>query len=178
MINEDKKREFLRYELGLLSLNAALATRNHQVPVYSSKTKSNQRKEVKESLRKILEDVATFYSNGSVKEIEHLAFIQKVADDISIEHGDKLHNCRFRIGIAQKLINLHLKYLWVSEFIKEPCHCPIDGVIRDRAGLSYNWISNDSIEDYKKAIAKLKEKAGDVSLSVWELYNFQRKNQN
>jgi len=177
MANKNDKKQFLCYELGLLSLKAALSTRDGEAPVYAKGVKIHQRKKEKKVFRSVLEKLEVMYAHDGVKENEHLEFIQITADNVSKELGNKLHNGRFRIGVTQKLINLHLKYLWVTGFIKEPFHCPIDGIIRDRANISYNWTTNDSIEDYKNAIAKLRKVAGDRSLSVWELEEFRRRDQ-
>lgn len=177
MVNENDKKRFLCYELGLLSLKAALSTRDGDAPVYAKGVKNHQRKKEKKVFRNVLEKLEAMYAKDGVKENEHLEFIQKTADNVSKELGIKLHNGRFRIGVAQKLINLHLKYLWATGFINEPFHCPIDGIIRDHANISYNWTTNDSIEDYKKAIVELRKVAGDQSLSVWELEAFRRRDQ-
>lgn len=177
MTNENEKKRFLCYELGLLSLKAALSTRDGDAPVYAKGVKIHQRKKEKIVFRNILENLEAMYAKEDLKEDDHLEFIRKTADDVSMELGHKLHNGRFRIGIAQKLINLHLKYLWATGFIKEPFHCPIDGIIRDNAKISYDWTTNDSIDDYKDAITGLRKVAGDQSLSVWELEEFRRRDQ-
>ena len=88
-----------------------------------------------------------------------------------------MHNDRFRIGIAQKLINLHLKYLWCSGVIQEPPHCPIDGIIRDVAKLNYDWIISDNIEEYKEAIESLNKisQRKHETLAQWELREFRQR---
>ncbi len=177
MVNENDKKRFLCYELGLLSLKAALSTRDADAPVYAKGVKIHQRKEEKKVFRSVLEKLEAMYAKDGIKEDEHLEFIQKTADDVSSALGNKLHNGRFRIGVAQKLINLHLKYLWATGFIKEPFHCPIDGIIRDYAEISYDWTTNGSIDDYKEAIKGLREVAGHRSLSIWELEVFRRRDQ-
>lgn len=97
---------------------------------------------------------------------------------LSTELKSFLFNGRFRIGIAQKLVNLHLKYLWVADVISEPPHCPLDGIVRDLAGINYNWTRNDSISEYKDAITSLRKIATPRSLSAWELSEFRRPAQN
>lgn len=175
-IKNDKER-FLRYELGLLSLNAALSTRNSDAPVYAKGIKLHQRTKEKKVFRGFLEKLEHMYVKGGVTEEQHIEFIQKAADDISKALGNKLHNGRFRIGVAQKLINLHLKYLWATGHLEEPPHCPIDGIIRNKAKISYDWTTNDSIEAYKQAVEDLKQAAGARTLSVWELEEFRRRDE-
>lgn len=177
MANEKDKKRFLCYELGLLSLKAALSTRDGDAPVYAKGIKFHQRTKEKKVLRGVLEKLEQEYAKGGVTESQHIEFIQKTADEVSKALESKLHNGRFRIGVAQKLINLHLKYLWATGYVEEPPHCPIDGIIRDKAKITYDWTTNDSIEDYKKAVAELKNVANGRSLSVWELEEFRRRDE-
>ncbi len=175
MLKKDKTR-FISYELGLLTIKAALSTRNKNYPVYESSVKADQRKEAKKIIRKTLTDLEKKY-----KEIpstnEHIQYIADTAEDLTNKIGKYLYNGRFRIGIAQKLINLHLKYLWCSGVIKEPPHSPIDGIIRDEVDLKYNWIISDDIEEYKEAIESLSKisKEENETLAQWELRNFRRR---
>jgi hypothetical protein len=175
--NENYKKRFLCYELGLLSLKASLSTRDGDAPVYAKGIKFHQRTKEKKVLRGVLEKLEQMYVKGEVTESQHVEFIQKTADEVSKTLGSKLHNGRFRIGVAQKLINLHLKYLWATGYVEEPPHCPIDGIIRDKAKITYDWTTNDSIEDYKRAVEELKKVANGRSLSVWELEEFRRRDE-
>ena len=172
-----EKRRFLFYELGLLSFKAALSTRDSQYPVYDSGTKVWQRARAKSVLREWLIKVEEKYSIGSVTDLEHVSFIAEVAEGVTNELTVYLHKGRFRVGVAQKLVNVHLKYLWTAGFCPEPPHCPIDGIIRDAAGISYLWTRSDSIEDYQKAIQELKLISGAKSLTLaqWELQTFRRR---
>lgn len=171
----DKKR-FLSYELGLLSLKAALSTRNGNAPVYAKGIEYHQRKEEKKVFRGILDKLEHMYVKGGITEEQHVKFIEQTALDVSKALENSLHNGRFRIGVAQKL-TLHLKYLWATGYIKEPPHCPIDGIIRDKAKISYDWTTDDSIEAYKRAIGDLKAVADSRTLAVWELEEFRRRDE-
>jgi hypothetical protein len=173
---EEKKR-FLSYELGLLSLKAALSTRDRQYPIYDKGTKVWQRTRAKNVLREWLVEIEGKYINGIVTEAEHISFIAEVAEGVSNGLATYLHRGRFRVGVAQKLVNVHLKYLWSAGFCPEPPHCPIDGIIRDAAGISYLWTRSDSIEEYKKAIQELKTISATkgLTLAQWELKTFRRR---
>jgi hypothetical protein len=175
--NENDKRRFLCYELGLLSLKAALSTRDGEAPVYAKGSRTHQRKKEKRVFRGVLEKLEQIYVKGGVTEDQHVEFIRQTADDVSNALGNRLHNGRLRIGVAQKLVNLHLKYLWATGFIQEPPHCPIDGIIRDKAKITYDWTTNDSIDDYKQAVEALKKVANSRTLSVWELEEFRRRDE-
>lgn len=169
------KRRFLTYELGLLSLKAALSTRDEGWPIYNLSRKLHQRSKAKTAFRAMLKDVEANYLQGGVTEQAHNRRIADVADYLSVELKDDLYQGRFRIGISQKLVNVHLKYLWAAGICPEPPHCPIDGIIRDIAGIEYDWTRSDSISEYKQAIASLREVANGKSLSAWELEEFRRR---
>lgn len=177
MVIKNSKKRFLRYELGLLSIKGALSTRNSDAPVYAKEVKVYQRTREKKTFREFLDSLEYLYLKGGVTDEQHIEFIQKTADDLSIALRDKLHNGRFRIGVAQKLINLHLKYLWVAGFIEQPPHCPIDGIVRDKAMISYDWTTSDSIEAYAQAVEELREVASLRTLSLWELEEFRRRDE-
>lgn len=169
------KTRFLRYELGLLSLKAALSTRDDEWPIYHGSKKLYQRGKAKRAFRAVLNEVETKYAASPVTEDEHVVYIEAVADRLSRDLGDYLHGRRFRIGVAQKLVNIHLKYLWAADLCKQPPHCPIDGIIRDAAKLDYDWTRSDSIQEYRNAITALKIVANGTNLSEWELQNFKRR---
>ena len=172
------KYKFLSYELGLLTMKAALSTRKARWPIYAAHCKEFQRNKIKASFRKVLDQIALRAMQGALPEAEHLQLIRDVADQLSAEHGAQLHQGRFRHGTAQKLVNMQMKYLWTAGLIDEPLHCPIDGIIRNEAKLSYEWTSSDCQDEYVRAISDLRKVAGPLSLSLWELQNFKRANQN
>jgi len=177
-MTNDRKR-FLSYELGLLTLKAALSTRDDKYPVYDKGTKTWQRSQAKRALREWLAVIEEKYSRSGITEVEHVTFIAEVSEKLSSQLSRCLHNGRFRVGVAQKLVNVHLKYLWTAGFCPEPPHCPIDGIIRDAAGIDYLWTRSDCIEEYKKAIADLKTISGEkgLSLAQWELETFMRRDE-
>ena len=175
---EQEKKRFLTYELGLLSRKAALSTRNAGSPVYLATLRSHQRGRAKDAIRAELAVLEQLYiSEVPPSEAEYFEVIQATANRLSNNIGQALHNGRFRIGIAQKLLNMHLKYLWVAGLIDEPPHCPIDGIIRDRAGIEYDWTSDDDIGNYRNAVVTLTviAQAEDKSLAQWELCAFRRR---
>ncbi|WP_162803491.1 hypothetical protein [Pseudomonas kribbensis] len=177
MLLGHEKTDFLLYEIGLLSLKAALSTRSETWPVYASSTTHSQRVKVKSSFRRVLKDISATYSSKRISEAEHVEYIDKLALEFSKEHKDALHEGRLRFGVAQKLVNIHLKYLWTAGFCEEPPHCPLDGIVRDLAKLDYDWTSNDCKSQYLKTISELKLTAAPRSLSVWELQEFRRRAQ-
>lgn len=178
MQSVDFKKRFLTYELGLLSLKGALSTRDKNYPIYSQEARYDyQRSKVKKHLRQFLSIIESKYNEGTIVGDEHIRFILDSSNNLSAELAPYLSNGRFRVGVTQKLINLHLKYLWVAGLCPEPPHCPIDGIVRDSSGITYDWIQSDSIEDYIQAISQLNKIAisKGFSLSRWELESFRRR---
>jgi hypothetical protein len=169
------KQRFLTYELGLLSLKAALSTREENWPIYNESKKFHQRSKAKTAFRAVLEDLEKNCVQGDVTEEAHNRRIVDVAKYLSSELTDHLYRGRFRIGVSQKLVNIHLKYLWTAGLCPEPPHCPVDGIIRDTAGIDYDWTRSDSIDEYKQAIKSLRKAAKGKSLSAWELEAFRRR---
>jgi hypothetical protein len=109
----------------------------------------------------------------------HCQNIQDLADTLTeIYKGiGLLRNDRFRIGIAQKALNLYLKNLWCLDEITVPLHCPLDRQIIDKLDLKsrrseYDWTKLDDIEKYKELISLCDKKArekGSRNIAEWEL---------
>lgn len=173
----EDKTGFLRYEVSILTLKAALSTRAGGAPIYSAVCREHQRTPIKAALRRELRDLEAKYSYGNISSNDHCEYIASLANRISQAYRDSLHGGRFRYGIAQKLVNLHLKYLWSLGLVEEPPHCPLDGIVRDLANLNYDWTTSDSQEKYVEAINSLEKLAQPRSLSLWELQEFRRREQ-
>jgi hypothetical protein len=78
---------------------------------------------VRDVLSSRLQVLASGYSSP-VGDVAHCSAIEALAESMSRAfHGrNVLREDRFRIGVAQKALNLYLKYLWcfdpaVSEFV-------------------------------------------------------------
>jgi len=157
--------KFLRNELLTWSIFGALGRSG----TYLNASEQN-RKDFRNTLRRELDMIAGDYKK-SITETQHLLNIEKLAKYLTSQYATILKKGQFRIGIAQKALNLYLKYLWCLGVITEPPHCPFDATILKRlpqyAGLT--WTSIDTIAVYKNIVAAAKAKAGSDSLSVWEL---------
>ena len=166
-------RHFLNFEFATLSLVAGLATRNPQAPIYRKNVSEDDRQRMKEWLRIQLKSFAEQYHVGTVEDVRHVDNIALLADSTSQSLGDILFKGRLRFGVAQKVFNLYLKYLWVTDYIKEPPHCPIDGRIVQKANLSYQWTTSDSRTEYKAAVLALRTGPCSGSIAAWELREFE-----
>ena len=166
-------RSFLNYEFATLSLVAGLATRNPLSPIYRKNVSEDQRQRTKGWLRLKLKIIGEQYHADLISESKHIENIATLAETTTHELGGILFQEKLRFGVAQKILNLYLKYLWVTDYIAEPPHCPIDGRIAQKAKLPYQWTISDSQQEYEEAVAALKAGPLGSSIATWELREFE-----
>lgn len=160
------KERFFNNEFLTMSVLGALGRSR----TYSRSVLEQDKNLFRIALREKLSEIGNKYVSP-VTEEEHLSNITKLADDLSSKFSHCLKNGRFRIGIAQKALNLYLKYLWCVGLIPTPPHCPFDSIV-----ISYipgcsnlNWTSIDTIGDYKKLVNAARKKADGKPIAEWEL---------
>jgi hypothetical protein len=111
--------------------------------------------------------------HGPIVDKDHVGNIVNLAKELSTKHADILYEGRFRIGSAQKALNLYLKYLWCVGEIPAPPHCPFDSQIVARLpGYEHiRWTRLDEIDMYEKLVKAARDLADRVgkTLPVWEL---------
>lgn len=158
---------FLNNEILTLTILGGL-TRG--VLVYKPSVLEIEKREFRKTLKKELEEYASFYK-VTVNTEQHIKNIEKFADKISQEYRAILSGNRLRIGRAQKVLNLYLKYLWALGRIPEPPHCPFDAIVIRELKLGINFTKLDSISDYKLLVEAAKKISGEKNLSIakWEL---------
>ena len=171
------KWEFIESELMTASINAAF----QRADVYADPkaTTDPRRQTLRDKLASLLRNLGSQYSS-TLSGPQHKINIAKIADDLTeaFKDTDLLRGKRFRIGTAQKALNLYLKYLWCLGKIPTPPHCPFDDRIIRKLPLSdqekkdLQWTALDSLDGYQKLVdaglAKIKE-TSHASLSEWEL---------
>lgn len=163
---ESRRERFLRDEFHGLTLGATTQRGN----IYPKGLSEAQRSPVHETLRTALDRIAAEYPH-EVSEREHLSHILALADGISSKHAAVLMGGRFRIGSAQKALNLFLKYLWCGGLIPTPPHCPFDARVIAKLPIAdrCTWTTLDNIVDYQRLVDAARQLAGDRSLAEWEL---------
>ena len=164
---------FLEQQFLSMSIMAT-AQRGHlyRKVVNESERKKNdsERKKFRSDLGFELKRLTEQYQKG-ISEPAHITNIAKLADDMSVKHANALNEGRFRVGSAQKALNLHLKYMWCMGTIPTPPHCPFDYLILSRIPACRNvkWTQLDSLPEYEKIVRHAKNTAGNISLAEWEL---------
>lgn len=123
--------------------------------VYVEGVTTNDKAVVSNSIKQKLEELSASYANN-VTEQQHIENIINLSQTISQNQGDKLRNQSLRIGTAQKLLNVYIKFLWCLNEANEPIHCPIDGIVLREINDNHNWTELDSIEDYCNIISRIR----------------------
>ncbi len=168
-MNKSEKEQFLLSQL----FNMTLAATVQHSPTYQKDASEKEKVSFRKSLQNSLVSISEQY-RGEISETTHCKNIQVLAKELSANHRNALDKGRFRIGSAQKALNLYLKYLWCLGRIGMPPHCPVDGIILNELAKTtgykkIGWTRLDSITMYEEIICKAKEVAGKLPLSEWEL---------
>jgi hypothetical protein len=133
--------------------------------------------ELRQALRDYLDRMAKVYK-VPITEEAHLEYIVSLKRQVSASGGALYDERKFRIGSAQKALNLFLKYLWCLGEIPEPPHCPFDRRVIEHLPkeVRCSWVDCDDIEHYKRWVAAAREEAkkGSLSLAQWELCTFNK----
>jgi len=161
------KLEFINNEILTLTILGGLG---RGYPVYKKGVQDKNRDKLKNFLREELPNYSKKYKN-KIDGNKHIKNIEKFADDISSKFSEILKGKRLKIGRAQKLLNLYLKYLWVLGWISvAPPHCPFDSVVISKLNLNIRWTKSNK-KDYIKLAEKAKKVASSKNLSIaeWEL---------
>lgn len=162
---DPQRMQFLLAEFFQLTL-AATVQRAH---VYAEGLSEADRAPLRASLRTKLQDLRPTYA-APAPEAQHLTNIRQLADELSAEHPLLLREGRFRIGPAQKALNLYIKYLWCAGLQNvPPPHCPFDFFVIRHLGLNIRWTELDSMEGYQQLITAARERAHGAGLAQWEL---------
>jgi hypothetical protein len=174
MALNDKER-FLTGEIFGLTIAGAFGHgKVYRTTLPTAARKSQFRRAISERLDRLMEQYA-----GGVSEKEHVHNIDALAKGLSRGFPDVLERGRLRIGTAQKLVNLYLKYCWVLGWIREPPHCPFDRTIiaNIKATTKANWTEIEFVERYLELVqaAHAAAEGAGLSLAAWELEMFSRK---
>lgn len=178
-IDPDPRAEqlaFLQDECWMLAKLAAFGRSR----TYADQATEAQRMDLQRALRDfVLQQIIPAYLEASapISDEQHEFNIQRISDWSCVFAAILRSGC-LRIGIAQKLLNLYLKYLWCLGLMPhEPPHFPVDAVML--AGLKHQsggWTRMDSLEDYRRIIELARRAANEqgLTLAQWELMVYSR----
>lgn len=167
------KRLFLENEFWILSWNASV----QRALKYSATASEADKKTFRDKVIGYCQTHLIPQYHSNISDCDHIENIEKLQAFANTEAGNQLLLRPYNIGIAQKLLNLQLKYLWCAGYMDMPPHCPVDRIILSRTRLKgkMNWTQMESIADYRNAISSIMDKAGPVPIAQWELEAFSRR---
>jgi len=159
--------EFLRIEYFTIAWNSSVQRNNTNLRSLSDEQISQLKSGVYNML---FNQLLEAYEN-EVIENQHIKNIIRIKQKV-IQYS-RLFNIEiyYKISSAQKLLNVLLKFLWVSDYINEPPHCPIDRIIINNLPRNerVNWTNINDVRIYKTIINRLRNLTNHESLAQWEL---------
>lgn len=165
---------FINKEIWILTFGGAFQHAN----IYTENVSEKRRKELRDALIKFIEVNLQPQYKEVVSEEAHIKNIKAIVD-YSKKHKEVLKPGQLYFGVAQKLLNLYLKYQWCLGNIQMPPHFPVDRIIQEKLKCKpiINWTSMENESDYRNIIECARKVAHEksVSLSEWELEEFSRR---
>jgi len=170
------KQTFLHNEIWLLTFGGAFQRGNIYKANVSDANKSVFRNELKAFVDK---HIIPQYKR-IVVESAHVLNIEAIVAT-SENWKDILNDGKLTVGVAQKILNLVLKYYWCLGEIEMPPHCPLDRIIQQKGLKSksiVNWTSLNDMDEYLRIMTDIKQvaQAKGKTIAEWELEVFKRNN--
>jgi hypothetical protein len=171
----EKQEQFILNSIWSMTTSAAFQRANiYNVELKDSTATQKRKVQFKNELYAIVNDLLPVYrQEGKMDDAAHCNAIQ----EISNYQNDLLANGHLNFGIAQKILNLYLKFLWCMGKIPMPPHCPVDRMIQEKLKISVvNW-TTDIISDtiYLAIIQRIRDKAQGEPLATFELEVYGKK---
>jgi hypothetical protein len=142
--------------------------------IYRPNVSDVKRKEFRDYLTSELPKIiSAIQRRKRYNDSDHYKMIKKFSSNVTNRFGKILYKRKFRIGNAQKFLNLYWKIAWLSKraFIK-PIHCPFDSIIMKKLPkkVRVSWTQFDTIEEYEALVEAAKETAGENrTIADWEM---------
>ena len=171
------QQRFLFDETAILAWAASV----QRAKLYDSKIKPEDRNSVvfRAAVLQYIEKILIPKYKSACTEADHIANIESLVHYATVAGKEILGDSGYKFGVAQKLLNLLLKYLWCLGHIAEPPHCPIDRIILNKTALKdrLNWTQIVTAKQYGSAIAAIQTVASKqgLTLAQWELKFYARR---
>lgn len=177
-VDVDKKTRYLERELWILAWNASV----QHAAIYRNGAWKNQREEINRFRDRIINHIRSNVIpryKQPMSESSHCGNIRALIDYANQADTGVLGKDGYKYGVAQKLLNLALKYYWCLGLIHEPPHCPVDKIVIDKTSYRgrVNWTQMLAEEEYLKIISAIRSLAASehCSIAQWELNNYERR---
>src|SRR4030042_3325906 len=162
------KIEFVTNELWILAWAASV----QRAKLYGEKTDSDKSSmdvtRFRENVIRFLsEKIIPQYVEGCTEEQHYENIETLIAHANEVDPGI-LGTGGYKYGVAQKLLNLALKYYWCLGLVSEPPHCPIDRIIigKTRHTGKINWTQITKRSQYEEIIKEVRVLAEKRGLSI------------
>ena len=121
------KEDFINKEIWVLTFGASFQRAYAYVDNASNVTKVL----FKNNTTVVVENMLAQYKTDKVTDGQHINNIKAVSDS-SKKYSEIFNGGKINFGIAQKMLNLYLKYQWCLGNIDEPPHFPVDRIIQQK----------------------------------------------
>lgn len=172
----DDKHKFIIDELWILAWGASVQRANlYKKDISSTPIKA---KDFRENIIGFVRNkIVPQYIIGCNEE-QHYKNIYLLITFANKANPGILKKSGYKYGVAQKLLNLALKYYWCLGLVKEPPHCPVDRKVINKTTHKgkINWTEITKRSEYRKIIEDIKTIARKEGLSIskWEFTIFER----
>lgn len=180
---QNQKEIFLKSEFFMLSWTAAVQQRNRGQKLFNKNISNGKKNEFKKNLFEFTEEILKTYREKRVNSDAHHENLLKVHNFICEEKeifADGSY--AFNFSTSQKYFNMMCKYYWCAGFIEEPPELPVDSINLSNIGIKDSWTKEIITKsDYEKVIEEFcsnKNILNESSLAVWELKNWNRRQNN
>lgn len=160
----DEKRKFLYSVMFSNAIQAAF----QRIKIYHQPLSEKERYTFRRRLQDQVNALVQTYAEQEVNQSTHVNNIELIATANGLS-----------FGVAQKLFNLYLKFLWCLGEVHTPPHCPVDSKILNKVDMPNVRWSRMNREQYDAVVRRIvAEAARDScsSLSYWELKTFNDEN--
>lgn len=124
---KESQHGFIQNEIWMLTYGGAFQRAN----IYNKTSSEEQRGYFKTKTRAYIVDVVLDnYKEGKVSDEQHIENIKSISE-YSSNFSEIFQEGKINFGIAQKILNLYLKYMWSLGNIQEPPHFPVDRIIQE-----------------------------------------------
>lgn len=121
------KEDFINKEIWMLTFGASF----QRAYAYVGNTSNDTKILFKHNTTVVVENMLKQYKIDRVSDTQHINNIKAVSDS-SKQYTEIFNGGKINFGIAQKMLNLYLKYQWCLGNIKEPPHFPVDRIIQQK----------------------------------------------
>ncbi|MDB4028015.1 hypothetical protein N9459_02395 [Flavobacteriaceae bacterium] len=121
------KEDFINKEIWMLTFGASFQRAYAYVDNASNDTKIR----FKNYTTVVVENILAQYKTDKVTDVQHIDNIKALSVS-SKQFSEIFNGGKINFGIAQKMLNLYLKYQWCLCNINEPPHFPVDRIIQQK----------------------------------------------